>query len=165
MSDLDPEVLDRRHMLIAALKSGTYRQGWKSLMRQDLNYDNDENGYPARHVVPKSQRLCCLGVGMAIAEDNWLDRGIKSKLLEFDATDDYEKVVAYYDISPKLMNYLMGMNDGDIVQHPDKAIEVAHTPYMANSPVYHVKMSIRKSQTSRDFKFIARFLEIVWGLK
>lgn len=162
---IDGEILDRRHMLIAALKAGIYRQGIKTLLRQDIDFDSSAAGVHRSFTVLGSQRLCCLGVGMAIADDSWLARGISSKCAEYDPPFDYEKVCTYYDISPKLMNYLMGMNDGDMVQDPDQMIEVAHTPHVENSPVYKVKKVIRKSQTSRNFKFIARFLGIVWGLK
>lgn len=161
----DTEILDRRHMLIAALKAGIYRQGFSNMLTQRLLYDNDRDGMPVRIAIPDTQRLCCLGVGMAIADDEWLQRGIHSAQGEYDLAPDYDRVRELYDISPKLMNYLMGMNDGDLVQDPDKKIEVAHTPHVPNSPVYTVPKTIRLGALNRDFKFIARFLEIVWGLK
>lgn len=137
----------RRRELIKALRSGKYPQGRKALLCQDLI--KTESSSPFRVSSPGTQKYCCLGVGMTVADSEWLTLAMASDNVEYDPADDYDRVRTYYNIDHKLMNYLMGMNDGDMVEHPDRA---------------H-KMIRYENFKGRDFKFIARFLEVVWSLK
>lgn len=135
----------RRRELIEALRSGKYPQGYKALLTQDLVKTKKS---PYRVTSPGTQHFCCLGVGMTVADSEWLALAMACNDVEYDPADDYDRVRTYYNIDPKLMNYLMGMNDGDPVEHPD----IAHK-------------LIRRGKVNRDFKFVARFLEVVWDLK
>lgn len=107
---IQPDVttlLERRKAWIRSLRSGSYNQVANSLYIEGYGY-------------------CCIGVALSIegADDYSMERAEADGLF-------YNNFKAIYDVSKKLENYLIEMND----------------------------------KRDRDFKFIARFLEVAWQIK
>lgn len=135
----DAEALDKRRAdWITALRSGKYHQvkGHLYMPTYPFNPDGPKSGF------------CCIGVAAkelnSVSIQRSIDAGVTAN---YDS--DYELVKSRMDMTQLHFDYLMSMND-------------------ANGDVYRpgVDKAIRKSTSPRrDFKFIARWLEILFALE
>ena len=169
------ELRYRRVQFIAALRSGKFTQ-----ISGALSSTGDAWALQAGNVG-----FCCIGVGLGcLAPDgyggDWIDDMIhrydnheenREYSTEINHDSPYEDFMAFFDVTIRQMNYLMALNDGDMYVNTDRLCSNSNSPdefvrgssrFIARFP-NHGGVS-GKSKRCRDFLFIARFLEIMWGL-
>lgn len=98
-------------------------------------YRADVNGY------------CCIGVGCVVLATPIF-------VLMEDSEAEYLSFELGLGVSHRTAKYLMAMNDGGRLGVTQDAWGLTYIPQLV----------IRKTNVSRDFKFIARFLEIIWQM-
>ena len=138
------------------LRSGNFTQANGHLFHMRVNWRNDVTDIGH----------CCIGV--------WCDRNIpefrthiqdshyNDRLSVVENGSDYDKWMEILEIPVKLKQFLMSMNDGSSL--------FAHT--VDGNTRYYSGVSgsrtdsnlLRAEGANRKFPFIARFLEVVWGL-
>jgi hypothetical protein len=133
---------DRRRKLVETLRAGTYAPTRNSLfqwpLRPGLAYDKDFSKGPIGH--------CCIGVALRVGAK---DTGI---------TDDhvvglsYGDFAEYYNVEELFQTYMIGMNDGSEVRTG------------VGEEGRCIRMASANGKNARSHAFIARWLEIVWGL-
>lgn len=129
----DTALLERRARLIDTLRAGTYDKATGSLCVFEDEWDEGLEEY----VVTGVEGYCCIGVALKSEFD------ISDKRLGEDDSDDYDEFMAKYEISERVKDWLVSMNDGD--PRPGK--------------------SVSGNREIRTHPFIARFLEILWALE
>jgi hypothetical protein len=127
--------IEKRAEWIKALRSGKYYQTTGQLF--ESVYLPSEEG-PAYSNDPQDFLYCCIGVANACLHSDWLTT---CHIVSY-----YERFRNELSINEQISYYLMAMNDG--------------------GTAFKLGCVIRCSTaSSRDFKFIARFVEILTALQ
>jgi hypothetical protein len=147
ITETDPQMVLRRQRLIRELRSGSYLKGTGKLVTIPERYNREVRGYVADYENPC---YCCIGLGCSLL-------GFPARLLQLEHDRFYSGFMLDYGITDKQKYYLMGMNDGNSVKWSEDSKHQGS--YMTNAP------RIRSGDApDREFPFIARFLEIMWGM-
>jgi hypothetical protein len=137
--DVPFTMMIRRARLVDALRSGQFRQGKGSLFREYTTDGNGGGGY-----------YCCIGVGCFLL-------GFPDSILMEDMESEYLEFELKYGLSHRTAKYLMAMNDGDAMG--DVLEDDDFRSYLPR----HFRL-IRLEGNQRNFKEVARFLEIIWRM-
>lgn len=157
MPELTPELLLEAHRRnwIWDLRSGNYTQANGHLFHMRVNWRNEVTN--VGH--------CCIGV--------WCDRNIpefRTHTQESNYNDrvavvenemDYDKWMEALEIPVKLKQFLMSMNDGSSLFA--YTVEGLTKYYVGGPGSREDSNRLRADGADREFPFIARFLERVWG--
>lgn len=103
--------------------------------------------------------FCCLGVARFKLDDGEL--WTEPLFADYDKDTGYIEVRAEYNMSKRMQDYLVAMNDGKYVT------EVSLTGGFVSwdgRDMLEDQRIIRNTNESRSFEYIARFLEIAWRL-
>ena len=145
--ETDPPMAERRELLIRELRSGNWKKGVRKLVEFGESYNRDVRGYVTDL---RKTSFCCIGVACRLL-------GIKTRTLNYESDVHYLAFRSNYGVTDKQKFYLMGMNDGKSVKWSDDPKHLGS--FMVGAPVIRAK-----GAPERDFTFIARFLEIMWGM-
>lgn len=115
---------------------------------RELREGNRKQGSDS--LIDEWDGYCCIGVACSI-------KGTTDEELGCGYDSSYDLFCEWYGVEPKLKQYLIAMNDGTRVTVNTDGSFVGD--YCING-----KLIRTKNAPSRDFKFIARFLEVAWGL-
>jgi hypothetical protein len=156
------EVERNRQIWINRLFTTTEFQGPNSLCSQALDVYDQPMFYDENNDVPVPA-YCCLGIAcisVPTLHNRWQGMDIGMPVLDengqaysYNWTVLPEWAMKELDLSEKMMQYLMAMNDGS--DYP--AIVDA-------GGLDEGRKKIRHTNESRSFHFIARFLQIAWRM-
>jgi hypothetical protein len=154
-----------RREWIALLRSGKYTQGEGRLALVPINW-NDDKTYNLE--MGKSEH-CCIGVWCAnrlktefygsVVPESYYDNDTYDTEIEIDNTQFYDQWSDELKIPLPLKEYLMSMNDGNNLY-----TNFDRTRFTKSDKFDDCTIPYRNNSQERSFEFIARFLEIVWGL-
>ena len=157
MSETD--LKDRRREWVALLRSGDYEQGQSLLCRLPIEWvDGDVKPHK------EDSEHCCIGVWCAnrLGDEFYkLDTTLifeEKSEIELDRAQNYDLWQEELEVTEKMKNHLMAMNDGRRVTYDSRGVLWQHVEPNDSVNVH------RATTLNRDFEFIARFLEIAWGL-
>lgn len=149
-------VQSRRSNWVKALNSERYEQGFGQLIR---------------YYKPRQWAYCCIGVACNVITDEGDDEPIISKIDVnqqeplFDEGWAYEVTEELLVFDLKMKKYLISMNDGSyVLMDKDPNYSDIVTTYSQRKDFPNDFKIIRNTNDRRDFKYIARFLEIAWRL-
>lgn len=165
---LSDAIIALRRKWITLLRSNAMKQTTGSLYKHSLTYGQgpllDHYGTHREG----TDRFCCLGVARTCVDDGpaFLIKVQGTTSEDYDRTEDYSTVEAEFELSKKMTAYLMAMNDGQGVYLVSNGGRWSLTSFPRSRDDFRSDTRIiRKTTSTRDFEFIARFIEILTALE